>query len=121
MPFILDFLVVIGFVANVVARLDLSACCLTWVTFLCFPEFSELPSSLSLPSAQREGGSKRSGSPPLLEVDNKNAKRIRCISSENDSNINRRSNSECAALNSIEVGIIFFHIPQCRFTDFLST
>lgn len=64
---------------------------------------SELPPSLSLPSAQREGGSKRSGSPPLLEVDNKNAKRIRCISSENDSNINRRSNSECAALNSIEI------------------
>lgn len=30
MPFILDFLVVIGFVANVVAKLDLSACCLTW-------------------------------------------------------------------------------------------
>lgn len=64
---------------------------------------SELPSSLSLPAAQSEGASKRSGSPSILDVDNKNAKRIRCISSENNSNINRRSNSECTALNSIEV------------------
>ncbi|KAK4364934.1 hypothetical protein RND71_016292 [Anisodus tanguticus] len=64
---------------------------------------SELPSSLSLPSAQNEGASKRSGSPSILDVDNKNAKRIRCISSENNCNNNRKSNSESAALNSIEI------------------
>ncbi|KAK4337998.1 hypothetical protein RND71_042485 [Anisodus tanguticus] len=55
---------------------------------------SELPSTLSLPSAQNEGASKRSVSPSILDVDNKNAKRICCISSENNSNINRKSNSE---------------------------
>lgn len=70
---------------------------------LCFCVFSELPASLSLPSAQSEGASKRSGSPSILDVDNKHAKRIRCISSENESNINGKTNF------SIEVGIIFFH------------
>ncbi|KAM3282203.1 helicase and polymerase-containing protein TEBICHI isoform X2 [Capsicum chacoense] len=68
---------------------------------------SELPSSSSLPSAQREGASKMSGSPSTLDVDEKNAKRIRCISSESNSNINRRFNSECTTLNSIEVSIMF--------------
>lgn len=72
-----------------------------------FPEFSELPSSSSLPSAQREGATKMSGSPSTLDVDEKNAKRIRCISSESNSNINRRFNSECTTLNSIEVSITF--------------
>lgn len=76
---------------------------------LCFCVFSELPASLSLPSAQSEGASKRSGSPSILDVDNKHAKRIRCISSENESNINRKTNSDDAALNSFEVGIICFH------------
>ncbi|XP_075107854.1 helicase and polymerase-containing protein TEBICHI-like isoform X1 [Nicotiana tabacum] len=53
---------------------------------------SELPSSLSLPSAQNEGASKRSGSPSILDVGNKTTKRIRCISSENESNINGKTN-----------------------------
>ncbi|MCD9558469.1 hypothetical protein HAX54_015855 [Datura stramonium] len=64
---------------------------------------SELPSGLSLPLAQSEGASKRSGSPSILDVDNKSAKRICCIPSENNSNINRRSNSEFTTLNSIEI------------------
>ncbi|CAN4127872.1 unnamed protein product [Withania somnifera] len=65
--------------------------------------FLSLYYSSSLPSAQHEGVSKRSGSPSTLDVDNKNAKRICCISSENNSNINRISDSERAALNSIEI------------------